>query len=375
MPTLFEEVALSGMKLRNRFVRSATFEGMASPDGAARDSLVGLTEDLSKGEVGLIISSHAYVEPRGRARASQLGIQNDSLVPGLKRLADAAHVHGSKTLVQLAHGGCTANEPVGEWVGPSAMTLPDGRSCRELTKAEIRDVVEAFRRGARRAMDAGFDGVQIHSAHAYLLDQFLSPYFNHRTDEYGGKLVNRARIHREVLQAVRNEVGDGVPVLMKINSDDFIDNGFTRKEMVEVARMLEKEGLTAMETSGGTPFSPPNRNFSRPGIQPPEEEVYYLDAAKMYKDAVSIPLVLVGGIRTYAVARDLVEKGIADFIALSRPLIREPQLVKRWRKGDTATATCIHCNLCFGPARSGEGMYCVAERKQQEKEQQKGKGA
>jgi len=373
MASLFEQVSLSGMALRNRFVRSATFEGMANPDGTTRDSLVGLTEELAKGEVGLIISSHAYVEPRGRVRASQLGIHNDAVVPGLARLADAAHAHGASTIVQLAHGGCTANEPVGEWVGPSAMTLPDGRSCRELSKAEIRGIVQDFRRGARRAMDAGFDGVQIHSAHAYLLNEFLSPYFNHRTDEFGGALVNRARMHLEVLRAIRSEVGDDVPVLIKINSEDFLDGGFTRKEMVEVARMLEKEGITAVETSGGTPFSPPNRNFSRPGVQPPEEEVYYLDAAKMYKDAVAVPLVLVGGIRTYAVAEKLLQQGIADFVSLSRPLIREPHLVRRWREGDTATATCIHCNQCFGPARSGEGMYCVAERKLKEKEQQKGK--
>jgi 2,4-dienoyl-CoA reductase-like NADH-dependent reductase (Old Yellow Enzyme family) len=368
MPTLFEKVTLSGMTLRNRLVRSATFEGMADTTGAARDALVNLTEDLAKGEVGLIISSHAYVEPRGRVRASQLGIHNDSLVPGLSRLADAAHADGSKTLVQIAHGGCTANDPDGEWVGPSAMTLPDGRTCRELSKAEIRNIVSDFRRAARRAMDAGFDGVQIHSAHAYLLNEFLSPYFNRRTDEYGGSLVNRARIHLEVLRAVRDEVGDGVPVFIKINSDDFLDNGFTRKEMVEVARMLEKEGITAVEISGGTPFSPADRGFSRPGMQPPQEEVYYLDAAKMYKDAVSVPLVLVGGIRTFAVAQKLVEEGVADFIALSRPLIREPHLVRRWREGDTGTATCIHCNLCFGPARLGEGVYCVAERKQKEKE-------
>jgi len=368
MPTLFEKVTLSGMTLRNRFVRSATFEGMADTTGAARDALVNLTEDLAKGEVGLIISSHAYIEPRGRVRASQLGIHNDSLVPGLSRLADAAHAHGSRTLVQIAHGGCTANDPDGEWVGPSAMTLPDGRTCRELTKAEIHGVVADFRRGARRAMDAGFDGVQIHSAHAYLLNEFLSPYFNRRTDEYGGSLVNRARIHLEVLRAVRDEVGDSVPVFIKINSDDFLDNGFTRKEMVEVARMLEKEGITAVEISGGTPFSPADRGFSRPGMQPPQEEVYYIDAAKMYKDAVSVPLVLVGGIRTFAVAQKLVEEGVADFIALSRPLIREPHLVRRWHEGDTGTSTCIHCNLCFGPARLGEGIYCVAERKQKEKE-------
>ena len=368
MPTLFEEVSLSGMTLRNRFVRSATFEGMADSTGAARDTLVKLTQDLAVGEVGLIISSHAYVEPRGRVRTSQLGIHNDSLVPGLSRLADVAHAHGSKTLVQIAHGGCTANEPNGDWVGPSAMTLPDGRMCRELSKAEIHGIVEDFQRAARRAMDAGFDGVQIHSAHAYLLNEFLSPYFNRRTDEYGGSLVNRARIHLEVLRAVRDEVGDSVPVFIKINSDDFLDNGFTRKEMVEVARMLEKEGITAVEISGGTPFSPADRGFSRPGMQPPQEEVYYIDAAKMYKDAVSVPLVLVGGIRTFAVAQKLVEDGVADFIALSRPLIREPHLVRRWHEGDTGTSTCIHCNLCFGPARLGEGIYCVAERKQKEKE-------
>lgn len=368
MPTLFEEVPLSGMTLRNRFVRSATFEGMADSTGAARDALVNLTRDLAEGEVGLIISSHAYVEPRGRVRTSQLGIHNDSLLPGLSRLAEVAHAHGSKTLVQIAHGGCTANEPNGDWVGPSAMTLPDGRTCRELSKSEIAGIVEDFRRAARRAMDAGFDGVQIHSAHAYLLNEFLSPYFNRRSDEYGGKLVNRARIHLEVLRAVRGEVGDGVPVLVKINSDDFLDSGFTRKEMVEVARMLEKEGITAVEISGGTPFSPADRGFSRPGMQPPEEEVYYLDAAKMYKDAVSVPLVLVGGIRTFAVAQKLVEQGVADFIALSRPLIREPHVVRRWREGDTGTSTCIHCNLCFGPARAGEGIYCVTERKQKEKE-------
>ena len=375
MPTLFEGVTLSGMMLRNRFVRSATFEGMADSSGAVKDVLVELTESLAQGEVGLIISSHAYIEPRGRVRASQLGIHNDSLVSGLSRLAEAAHAHGSKTLVQIAHGGCTANDPAGEWVGPSSMTLPDGRSCRELSKSEIAVIVQDFRRAARRSMDAGFDGVQIHSAHAYLLSEFLSPYFNHRTDEYGGALVNRSRIHREVLAAVRAEVGDEVPVFIKMNSDDFVDGGFTRKEMVEVARMLEAEGITAVEISGGTPFSPANRGFSRPGIQPPEEEAYYLDAAKMYKDAVSAPLVLVGGIRTFAVAARLVEEGVADLISLSRPLIREPHLVRRWREGDTGQSTCIHCNLCFGPARAGEGVYCVAERNQRAKETKNSKPA
>ena len=373
MPQLFEQAKIGGMTVPNRFVRSATFEGMANADGSCKDSVIELTEELAKGEVGLIISSHLFVEPRGRVRASQLGIHRDDLVSGLSRMTDVAHANGSAIIAQIAHGGCTANEPAGEWVGPSAITLPDGRSCRELSKTEIKGIVEDFRRATVRAMDAGFDGVQIHSAHAYLLSQFLSPYFNRRSDEYGGKLVNRARIHVQVLNAVRDVVGDDVPVLIKVNSDDFIDGGFTRKELGEVAAMLESEGLTALEISGGTPLSPKERGFSRPGLQAPEEEVYYLDAARLYKDAVSMPLVLVGGIRTYAVADKLVKDGVADFIALSRPLIREPHLVKRWHDGDTATATCIHCNLCFGPARSGEGMYCVAERTQQEKAKSKNK--
>ena len=364
MRTLFDQVAIQNMVVPNRFVRSATYEGMGNPDGTCKDAVIELTAELARGEVGLIISSHAYVELRGRVRPPQLGVHTDDMVPGLARMAEAAHGNGSRIVLQIAHAGCTAAEPVDELVGPSAITLPDGRSCRELTKSDIADIVEAFRNGAQRAMQAGFDGVQIHSAHAYLLSQFLSPYFNRRTDEYGGSIVNRSRVHREVLSAVRGVVGDDTPVLLKINSDDFIDGGFTRTEMVEVARMLEKEGISAVEISGGTPLSPPDRGFARPGVQPPEEEVYYLDAARLYKDAVSVPLILVGGIRTFEVARHLVEQEVADFISLSRPLIREPHVVQRWRQGDTSQATCIHCNLCFGPARSGEGIYCVAERNQ-----------
>jgi 2,4-dienoyl-CoA reductase-like NADH-dependent reductase (Old Yellow Enzyme family) len=369
MPTIFEQTSIGGMTVANRFVRSATFEGMAKGDGSCRDEVIDLTAELARGEVALIISSHAFVEPAGRVRASQLGIHRDDLVPGLARMANVAHQNGSKILVQLAHGGCTAIDPAGELVGPSAMRLADERTCRELSKEEIRQVVAAFRRGAERAMEAGCDGVQIHSAHGYLLSQFLSPYFNRRTDEYGGKLFNRARIHLEVLEAIRRALGDDVPVLIKMNSDDFIDGGFTRKEMVEVAGMLDREGISAVEMSGGTALSPKGLGFSRPGIQPPGKEVYYLDAARMYKDTVSAPLVLVGGIRTYSVASSLVEEGVADFISLSRPLIREPHLVRRWHEGDTSTAACIHCNQCFGPARTGEGIYCVAEYKQKQKKQ------
>ena len=367
MTELFEQVSIAGMTAPNRFVRSATFEGMAESDGSCKEVLVDLTAELAKGEVGTIIASHSFVEPRGRVRVSQLGIHRDDLIPGLTSMVAAAHDNGSKIIAQLAHGGCTANDPDGEPVGPSAFTRPDERISRELTTAEIAQIVSDFKTAAVRAMEAGFDGVQIHSAHAYLLSQFLSPFFNKRLDEYGGSLRNRARMHLEVLQTIRGAVGDDVPVFIKMNSNDFVDGGFTQNEMVEVSKMLAAEGINAVEMSGGTPFSPANRGFSRPGIQAPAEEVYYLDAAKQFKDNVDVPLVLVGGIRTYAVAESLVQQGIADFISLSRPLIREPHLVRRWHEGDLSSSTCIHCNQCFAPARAGEGIYCVAEHKARQK--------
>jgi 2,4-dienoyl-CoA reductase-like NADH-dependent reductase (Old Yellow Enzyme family) len=367
MSELFEQVSVGEMAVPNRFVRSATFEGMAELDGSCKEVLVDLTAELAKGEVGTIIASHAFVEPRGRVRASQLGIHRDEMVPGLASMVAAAHDNGSIIIAQIAHGGCTANDPDGEPVGPSAFTRPDERISRELTTSEISQIVSDFKAAATRAMQAGFDGVQIHSAHAYLLSQFLSPFFNRRSDEYGGILRNRARIHLQVLEAVRSAVGDDVPVLIKMNSNDFVDGGFTQDEMVEVSKMLAAEGISAIEMSGGTPFSPANRGFSRPGVQDPAEEVYYLDAAKQFKDNVDVPLVLVGGIRTYAVAESLVQQGVADFISLSRPLIREPNLIRRWHEGDLTSSTCIHCNQCFGPARAGEGIYCVAEYKARQK--------
>jgi len=368
MSELFEQVSMAGMTVSNRFVRSATFEGMAESDGSCKQELVDLTAELAKGEVGTIIASHAFVEPRGRVRTSQLGIHRDDLVEGLSKMVAAAHDNGSKIIAQLAHGGCTAADPDGELVGPSPFTFPDERTARELTTAEILQIVEYFRAAALRAIAAGFDGVQIHSAHGYLLSEFLSPFFNRRSDEYGGSLRNRARIHLQILEAIRGVVGDDVPVLIKMNSNDFVDGGFAQDEMVEVSRMLASESISAVEMSGGTQLSPANRGFSRPGIQDPSDEVYYLDAAKQFKDNVEVPLVLVGGIRTYAVAESLVQQGVADFVSLSRPLVREPKLVKRWHEGDLSSATCIHCNQCFGPARTGEGIYCVAEYKSQQKE-------
>jgi len=377
MSELFQSTSIDGLTLKNRFVRSATFEGMANLDGSCTPRLTDLMGELARGSVGLIISSHAYVNQQGQAGLRQLGVYRDELIPGLAQMTEAVHKEGGKIVIQLAHAGCNASVALTgkQALGPSAMETSRAGLCREMTKAEILQAIEDFKKAAVRAEQSGFDGVQLHAAHGYLLSQFLSPFYNHRTDEYGGSIENRARIAVAVLREVKAAVGGRFAVLIKMNSDDYLEGGFTRTEMVQVAAMLEKEGIDAIELSGGTHLSPKEYSFSRTtGVVSEDKEVYYREAAKLYKDDISVPLVLVGGIRSYTVAEQLMDDGLADFISLCRPLIREPHLVRRWQSGDTSRASCISCNQCFKPARAGKGIYCVAEetlrRKQSKRRKQ-----
>jgi len=374
MPKLFQTTSINSITLKNRFVRSATFEGMAGvDDGACTPRLIDLTAELATGGVGLIITGYAYVSQQAKARGGQLGVHRDELIPGLVQMTEAVHKEGGKIAMQIAHAGCNsfATPPGEKTLGPSPMEMPQGCSCRAMTKQEISQAIEEFNKAAVRVKDAGFDGVQLHAAHGYLLSQFLSPFYNKRTDEYGGSLDNRARIVLAVVRSVKSAVGDNFPVLIKLNSDDFLEAGFTKTEMVQVAGMLEKEGIDAIEISGGTHLSPKEYSFSRvTGVVSGDDEVYYLDAAKLYKQHVKVPLMLVGGIRSYPVAEQLVDQGLADYVSLCRPLIREPHLIRRWQSGDTSRANCISCNQCFGPARSGEGVHCVAAEKLRRKQSQ-----
>jgi len=372
MSKLFENTSINSVTLKNRFVRSATFEGMAGvDDGVCTPRLIDLTAELAKGGVGLIITGYAYISQQGKARGGQLGVHRDELIPGLVQMAEAVHKEGGKIAMQIAHAGCNsfASPPGEKTLGPSPMEMPQGCSCRAMTKQEISQAIEDFKRAAVRAEKSGFDGVQLHAAHGYLLSQFLSPFYNKRTDEYGGSVDNRARIVVAVLRGVKSVVGEKFAVLIKLNSDDFLDGGFTRTEMVQVAAMLEKEGIDAIEISGGTHLSPKEYSFSRAtGVVSEDEEVYYLDAAKLYKQRIKVPLMLVGGIRSYPVAEQLVNDGLADYVSLCRPLIREPHLIRRWQSADTSRANCISCNQCFSPARSGEGVHCVAAEKLRRKQ-------
>lgn len=363
MAKLFETTVLNGLSIKNRLIRSATWEGMAEKDGAPRPELAELMARLAEGDVGLIISSHAYVTVEGQGSPLQLGNYGDHLLPGLTRLASAVHDAGGKTMLQLAHAGCRAPKRLTGTIalGPSVPEDPKNPPSREMTVDDIHAVTAAFTAGALRAGKAGFDGVQVHAAHGYLFSQFLSPFYNKREDAYGGTIENRARFLLETVRAIRAAMGADFPLLVKMNSEDFLDDGLTRSEMLSAAEMLQNAGVDAIELSGGTSASG-NLGPVRAGkIEPGENEGYYRGAAAEYKAKMNIPLILVGGIRSYATAEQLVSQNLADYIALCRPLIREPRLVKRWQAGDRTPAACVSCNLCFRPALTGKGLYCAAE--------------
>jgi 2,4-dienoyl-CoA reductase-like NADH-dependent reductase (Old Yellow Enzyme family) len=365
MPMLFETTTIKSMSLTNRFVRSATWEGMAEEDGSCSRKLTDLMVQFAKGGVGLIITSHTYVSREGRARPRQLGIYSDKLVLGLAAMAKAVHNAGGKIAVQLAHAGCHADPDLtGRMpLGPSSMQGEGMPECLEMTGDDLRMVAESFGKAAARAQEAGIDGVQIHAAHGYLLSEFLSPFYNRRNDQYGGNVEKRSRLLLEVAHNIRDKVGDRFPVMVKMNSEDFVTGGLSVEEMLEVASILESAGIDAIELSGGTPYSG-DYGSVRPGRLDTEKmEVYYLEAAKKFKERVRVPLMLVGGIRSHEVAERMVREGITDYVSLSRPFIREPDLVNRWRSGDTAKARCLSDNLCYEQVKAGEGLYCVVEKR------------
>jgi len=363
MAILFDAVTINQLRLSNRFVRSATWEGLAEPDGGSTPRLNRLMAALAAGGVGLIITGHSYVDPAGQAGPWQLGVDRDERLPGLRSMTAAVHEQGGRIAMQLAHAGLQADagQTGSEPLAPSAVPGFTKSTPIEMTRDDIANAVQAFGRAAHRAKTAGFDGVQIHAAHGYLLSQFLSPVFNRRRDEYGGSLQRRARALLETVSQIRQQVGRTYPVLIKMNCSDCLDGGLEVSEAAEVAVMLQDAGIDAIEISGGTGASGSLRPV-RTGITTADQEAYFKEAAQTFRRKVSLPLILVGGIRSYAIAENIVRNGIADFISMSRPLIREPGLVNRWRSGDLRKADCLSDNKCFLPIRRGKGVYCVVEK-------------
>ena len=369
MSNLFEPTQINGMTLNNRFVRSATWEGMAAEDGTCTPKLVKTIASLSAGGVGLIITGHAYIKKQGQAGEWQLGIYDDCLIPGLQKMTDAVHLNGGKIIAQLAYSGLFADPALTGFppLAPSVISGITEHHVQQMTLSDIQDVVESFGLAAQRAQKAGFDGVQLHSAHGYLLSQFLSPFFNRRSDGYGGNIENRTRIHVEIIDTVRSYIGKDYPLLIKMNTCDFIEGGLELADALQSGIRFAQNGLDAIELSGGTGLSG-KLNPIRTGILKKTNEAYFEEAAVLFKEHINIPLILVGGIRSFEVAERIVDSGVADYISMSRPFIREPDLVNRWKSGDRSKAACLSDSRCFVPARSGKGIYCVMDERERKKD-------
>ena len=366
MPDLFETTTLKGMTLKNRFVRSATWEGMAAEDGSATPQLRELMVKLAQGDIGLIINSYAYVLADGKARIGQLGIYKDEHIEGFRAITDDAHRYGSRIAAQLVHCGVFSDAEITGSVALGPSHVPDlvDTPHEAMSTGYVEDMVAAFGRAAHRAKEAGFDAVQIHAAHGYLHSQFLSPAFNRRTDAYGGSVENRARVVLETLKAIRAAVGPDFPVFIKMNCRDFLEGGQTLEDSMLVGELLEQAGIDAIELSGGTMISG-NLGPVRPGVKTEEQEAYFRTEAKAFKERLSVPLILVGGIRSLETAERLLNDGYADYFSICRPFVREPDLIKRWAAGDRRKSTCISDSLCRDAAFSGDGIHCVVAKREE----------
>jgi len=371
---LFQPKKIGDMTVKNRMVRSATYEGMAK-DGIVDERYIDLYRRLAMGEVGLIIGGFAFVKRNGIAVRHQTGIHSDECIPMLRKATEAVHEvdEDVKFVLQIAHCGRqrTGCKEYGEIVAPSAVGyISYGKKKdikivpREMTLAEVEEIARSFVAAAERAKRAGFDGVQLHAAHGYLLSEFLSPYTNRRTDAYGGSTENRVRIILEILDGIRERCGKEWPVLIKLQVDDFlnVEPSLKMPESVEIARAVAEAGFDGIEISGGI-YESPILMTIKMKINTPEDEAYFLPYARRIKKVIGEnPLILVGGIRSLEVAEGLLTNEEADFVSMCRPLIREQDLPKKWRKNLSHKADCLSCNRCFWEM-GDKGLRCVALEK------------
>lgn len=366
---LFSSVHIGNLELKNRFVRSATYDGGADRKGRVTPWQVRLIASLARGGVGLVVTGLLSVHESGRVSGYQNIISDDSVVTGLRRLVDAAHENGAKIGAQLAHCGREAHI-YQTYKGNTALApslLPEEpfsiHPHRELSHREIREIVQSYGDAAARAKTAGFDTVQVHGAHAYLVSQFLSPTTNRRSDEWGGSFDARFHFIEEVYQAIRQRVGEAFPVMIKLGVADGFTGGLTFEAGKIVARRCMDLGFDAVEVSQGLRGKYYAETEFRTGISKREDEAYFRRWASDIRKSATAPVIMVGGIRSVETAREVVESRDADLVALSRPLIREPDLVLRWQRGERSPSRCISCNRCFELLFKGEQLYCVMEMK------------
>lgn len=360
MKSLFDETLIQNIQLKNRFVRSATWENMADENGRLTDRLWKVYEGLAKGQVGLIITSFTFVLKEEQPSPGMLGMYSDSFIAEYRRMTDMIHSYGSRIVSQLVYGGSqTLYNPKERVIwGPSSVPeIGTGVIPKEMNKEEIKILVSAFGDAAFRAQQAGFDGVEIHAAHGYLLGQWLSPLHNQRQDEYGGSIENRSRLLVEVYEEVRRRVGTDYGVLIKISCQDFIPGGTKFTDVLHVCKELAKRGMDAIEMSGGILAAKELCAF-RPNINSPEKEAYFEPYAAEVSKETGIPVILTGGLRTAQVMERILHQTPIEYFGMARPLLAEPGLVKRWQTGDFTPSKCLYCNKCRAP----EGNVCVLNR-------------
>jgi 2,4-dienoyl-CoA reductase-like NADH-dependent reductase (Old Yellow Enzyme family) len=352
----FQPLALKKFQTVNRFVRSAACEYLADNDGKPGKGFIEVYKKLVKGNIGIIITGFAYVMPNGKSTPGQSGIYSDDLIPPWKEVTEILRDSGSIFLMQIVHGGRQVRpkgNPGPIWA-PSA--VPDESKYKtrplEMTGSQVKEVSDAFIKAAGRAEQAGFDGIQLHVAHGYLLSQFLSPYTNRRTDDYGGSQEKRTRIVTEIIKGIKQVVNEKFIISAKLNGEDFIGGGLTLKQAIESAKFLKAAGLDFIEISGGTAES--RLGAVRKNIDNIDQEGYLRDHAKAIRKEVGIPTASVGGYRTLEVIEQTLRSGDADLISLCRPFIREPDLLLKFKANEIKKASCISCNKCFNP----KGLRC-----------------
>ena len=336
---------------------------MAAADGAGTPALADLYGALAAGGAGLLLTGHIYVEQRGQASANQPGLYNDRLVESMVQITDAVHAGGGRIFAEIGHAGSQTMMPEVGPIAPSPTANEMyGLQPREATPDDIDDVIAAFGQAARRAKEAGFDGVHIHGGNGYLISEFSSPITNQRTDAWGGDAERRGRFVSAVYDAVRGAVGDDFCVTARIGIADSIAGGLTVAESVERVGLLAERGLDAVEVSFGImksylenirtyvavgPTQAARNGLVQRLVKPEGPEAYYRPFARAVKEAMDIPVILVGGIRTTPTMTDLLRSGDADFLAMSRPFIREPDLPNKLAAGRTGMVECVSCNMCL----------------------------
>ncbi len=375
-PQLWEKSSIGSLELPNRFIKSSTWTGSGDAKGYVTDLTLKFHEEVARGGAGLILTGNQIVMTNGMALPYSIGNYDDSQAEGLRRLADSIHKQGRKVVVQTSHCLARSNPKLfisdgDELWGVSAVPYsPDSPVPREMTKSEITSLVEAFTAAAARSSQCGFDGIMLHGAHGYGINQFLSPAWNRRGDSYGGSLQNRYRVVGEILEAMKGALGQDYPILFKLSAQDFVNGGLEPPEALEISKRLQDDGIAAIQVSACCTISQKDKHCTKAEILEQKDEGYFLDFSQYIRDAVKVPIIAVGGIRSLSTAESILNDGKADYISMARPLIREPDLINRWKAGDTAKAKCISCNGCHETGMQGLGISCVIERMLKEQKQE-----